>query len=305
MRFLNLMTLALIFSSVCGWCDVDVDQQDIGMEGLTKPAKRTPFSFSSHIDAIDKTKIDKGLYKGYDIRYATSEVEAGMIVYYNPTYTEGLRVAVGYTPTYLRWAECPWFEQDHFNTMPVTLAGFTKRLDDWFWRAQVSFNFDADQWTSEYMSYDILLWGRYEYCKNIGIHFGFWAETGLQMDRVYPVIGFDWTISPKWKLSVVYPVDIAMEYSLTKTWKFALAARFFDSRFRVNPEECTSKALVRYTNAGAEFAIKYEKGDMSANIHVGSTLAGKFRQADRHNHHAHTFDLDSAIYAGGEIDLKF
>lgn len=300
-----IMTMTLLLTTFSAWADVDVDQQDIGSEQITKPARRTPFSFSSHLDVIAPTKIKKGLYRGYDVHYATAEVEAGMIVYYCPAYTEGIRVAVGYTPTHLKWSECPWFEQERFNTIPVTISGFTKRLDDWFWRAQLSINLDADQWKSEYISYDILLWGRYSYCKNVGIHLGFWAETGLQMDRVYPVIGFDWRISPKWKLSLVYPVDIALEYSLTKTWKLALAGRFFDSRFRVSPEECTPRSLVRYTNFGAEFAIRYDNDYLSANIHVGTTFEGKFRQANRHNHHAHTFDLDSAAYAGGEIDLKF
>lgn len=296
--FLMIITLPLL-------ADIDIDDQDVGSEQITKPAKRTPFSLNSHIDGIGTTKIEKGHFKGDEVHYATAEVEAGMIVYYNPAFTEGIRVALGYTPTYLRWSECPWFEQDRFNTVPVTVSGFTKRFDDWFWRSQVSFNFDADNWSSEYISYDIIVWGRYTYCRDIGIHLGFWAETGLQMDRIYPILGFDWKISPRWKLNLVYPVDVALEYTLAKSWKLALAGRFFDSRFRVNRDECTSRALVRYTNAGAEFAIRYETDTMSANIHIGTTLAGKFRQANHRNHHAHSFKLDSAAYAGGEFDVRF
>lgn len=305
MKLRTLLTLSTMLTVFAAWADVDVDSQDIGSEQIAKPARRTPFSFSSHFDAIGSTKIDKGFYKGYDVHYATAEVEAGMVVYYCPAYTEGIRVAAGYTPTHLRWSECPWFDQDRFNTIPVTVSAFSKRLDDWFWRTQLSINLDADHWKSEYISYDILLWGRYSYRDDVGIHLGFFAQTGLRMDRVYPVIGFDWTISPKWKLNLVYPVDIALEYSMTKTWKLALAGRFFNSRFRVSPEESTPRALVRYTNFGAEFALRYENNIMSANIHVGTTLAGKFRQANPGNHHAHTFNLDSAAYAGGEIDVKF
>lgn len=305
MKLRIFFTALLLLAALAGWADVDINQQDIGSEQITKPAKRTPFSFSTHLDVIGPTKIRRGHFKGDEVHFATANVEAGMIVYYCPAFTEGLRVALDYTPTYLRWSQCPWFEQDHFNIVSLSLAGFTKRLDDWFWRSQLTINFDADNWSSEYTSYDILLWGRYSYCQNIGFHLGFWAETGLQMDRVYPVIGFDWTISPKWKLNLVYPVDVALEYTLTKSWKLALAGRFFDSRFRVDHDECTSKALVRYTNVGAEFAVRYDNDAMSANIHIGTTLAGKFREANRHNHHAHSFKLDTAGYVGGEIDVKF
>lgn len=52
-------------------------------------------------------------------------------------------------------------------------------------------------------------------------------------------------------------------------------------------------------------AVNYQKGCMTANLHAGTTLGGKFRIADRHNHHPKTFDLDSAPYAGGEVVFKF
>lgn len=301
--FISLFT----FTAFAGWADVDIDQQDIGSEQITAPVpkRQTPFNFGARIDAIGNSKIQKGFFKGDEIKFATAEVEAGMVVYYCPEFTEGLRVDAGYAPTYLRWSENPWFEQDHFNIVSLSLIGFSKRYDRWFWRSQLTVNMDADEWQSDYMSYDILLWGRYAYCENIGVHLGFWGETGLQMDRVYPIIGFDWTISPKWKLSLVYPVNVSLDYSLTKTWSLALAGRFFNSRFRVHHDECTSKALVRYTNIGGEFAIKFDNDELSFNIHAGGTFGGKFRQANKHNHHAHTFDLDSALYAGGEVNVKF
>lgn len=299
-RFFFLIWFFLI--TIPGWADIDLDQ-DLGSEQINKPAKRTPFSFNTHLDVVAPTKISKGFNKGDEVHYAVAEVEAGMVFYYCPTYTEGARVAIGYSPTYLRWGENFWFKQDHFNILSVTIAGFTKRIDDWFWRTQLSINLDTEKWVAPYTSYDLLLWGRYTYSQSIGLHFGFWAETGLHMDRVYPVIGFDWRISPAWKLSAVYPVNVSLDYALSQTWSLALAGRFFDSRFRAH--EHASKPLVRYTNVGVEFAIKYENDTMSGNIHVGSTVGGKYRVANRHNFHAENFYLDPAAYAGGEIDVKF
>lgn len=304
MKFRIIFSFCFILKTLSGWADVDIDSQDIGLEQIEKPARRTPFSLNTHIDAIGNSKINKGFFKGDEVRYATSQVEAGMIVYYCPSYTEGLRLAIGFTPTYLRWESNPWFDQEHFNTLSLSVTGFSKRLDRWFWRSQFTINFDADKWDSEHISYDLLLWGRYSYSDNFGIHIGFLGETGLQMDRVYPVFGFDWQISRKWKLNLVYPVNIAMEYSLTPKWTLAIGGRFFNSRFRTH-HNSQFKPLVRYTNTGAEFVIKYDDETMSANIHAGSTLGGKYRVANSHNHHAQTFHLDPSAYVGGEIDVKF
>ena len=275
---LYFMTLFTFFA-FAGWADVDFDQQDVGSEEITAPAKSRPFSFGARIDAIGKSKINKGFYKGDEISFATAEVEAGMIVYYCPDYTEGLRLTASFAPTYLKWQENPWFDQDHFNLVSLSLIGFSKRYDRWFLRSQLTVNMDADEWSFDYTSYDFLLWTRYAYTEKVGIHLGFWAETGLQMDRVYPVIGFDWIISPKWKLNLVYPVNVSLDYSLSKCWTLALAGRFFNSRFRVHHNECTPKSLVRYTNIGSEFAIKYENEEMSANIHAGVTFGGEIRVA--------------------------
>ena len=308
MKLRIFIATCFILAAATGWTDIDIDSQDIGSEKITDTAKKSPFSFNTYIDAIDTAKINKGFYKGDKIHFAEAEAEAGMVVYYAPAYTEGARVAVGYTATYLRWAENPWFDQDHFNNLNVSLTGFSKRLDQWFWRTQLTANIDTSQWSAMYTSYDILLWGRYSYCDNndkIGVHFGFLAQTGLRLDRLYPIIGFDWQISRKLKLNLVYPVNISLVYSITPRWSIAAAGRFFNSRFRVHHKEIFSKALVRYTNAGGELAIKYETEYVSANIHGGFTFGGKYRVSNSKNHHPHNYRFDGSAYVGGEVDVTF
>lgn len=298
--------LAFNTISSLGWGQVGIDPQDVGSLNITQPAKRTPFSFETHLDAVSNAKIREGYYKEDEVQFAEADVELGMVVYYCPAYEEGLRLAVSYTATYLRWAENPWFDQDHYNTVSLKIGGFSKRIDQWFWRAGVMINMDADEWSAYYTSYDILLWGRYEYCKNVGIHIGFWAETGLRLDRIWPIIGADWQISPKWKLNLVYPFNVAIEYALTKKWALALAGRNFDSRHRVHDGDgYSTKRLVRYENIGAEFMIKYDALGISANIHAGTTMGGKYRIANCHNHHPYNYKLKPAGYVGGEVDVKF
>lgn len=297
--------LALNMLTTLAFADIDIDTQDIGSENIKEPARGTSFYLNTHIDAVGKTQIDKGFFKGDDVHFAEAEGEVGFIYYYCPTYKEGAGLALGYTATYLHWSDNPWFNQDRFDTLSLSFTGFTERLKRWFWRAQFSINIDTDEWTAPYTNYDIMLWGRYEYCQNVGVHVGFLAQTGMRLDRVYPIFGFDWQISRKWKLNLVYPVNVSLDYALTQKWSLSIAGRNFNSRHRVHNNDSHAKALVRYENIGAEFAVKYEDKEVSANIHGGTTLDGRYRVANWHNHHAHTYKLKPSGYIGGEIDVKF
>lgn len=303
MRIFLTAWLTLMAFSVCA--DIEIDPQNIGEEKITQPAKRSPYSFDTHLDVVGKSKINNGFYKKDKVEYAEAEAEGGMIFYYCPEYTEGARVAVGYFPVYLRWQGNPWFDQDHFNFVSFTLSGFTKRLDRWFWRGQLTANFDAEEWSGKYTSYDLLLWGRYALCQDIGIHFGFLAETGLRMDRVYPILGFDWQICRNLKLNLIFPVNVSLMYNFARHWSVGVAGRLFNTRFRVHHDQHSHKPLVRYTNVGAEFVIQYETDSMTANIHAGSTLDGTLRIADHSNNHAKHYYLDASGYIGAEVDVKF
>lgn len=296
----------LSFSHSAVWsADIDIDTQDVGSESIKEPAKRTPFSFNTHGDFVAKTKIDRGSFKGDHIEFAEADAEVGAVVYYCPAYTEGIRLALGYSATYLRWVNSPWVRQDHFYLASLTLGGFTERLHRWFWRTQLTLNFDAKEWSSSYMSYDLLFWGRYAYTENVGLHIGFLAQTGLRLDRAWPILGADWRLSPRWKINLVYPVNVSLEYTFAPSWSLAVAGRMFNSRFRISHHESYCKALIRYENLGAEVVLKYEARGVGANIHAGTTLGGRYRLADRHNHHAHSYHLEPSPYIGAEFDVKF
>lgn len=306
MKLSKFFTAWFILLSTLGWADIDVDTQDIGSEEITEPAKSAPFSVNTYIDVLGPSKITEGFFKDDQVHFAQAQTEAGMVVYYCKPYEEGARIALGYTATYLKWAQNPWFDQDHFNILSLAFTGFTKRVERWFWRYQLSINVDTHEWKTSYTSYDLILWGRYAYCgERIGVHLGVLAQTGLNLDRVYPIIGFDWKISPKWKLNVIYPLNVSLIYALAPRWSLALAARTFNSRFRVHHDEIFSHALLRYTNTGVEFSVRYETKNVSANIHAGATFGGKYRVANQNNHHAHTYNLASAGYVGGEVDIAF
>lgn len=292
--------------SISADVDNDIDVTDMGdVEMETSEQKGKPFSIDVHFDSVKSTDIRKGYYKDDTVQFAEGQVDLGLIFYYCPRFKEGLGVTIGYERTLLRWENNPWFNQDRFNTAHLSINGFSKRLDRWFWRGQLDINIDTDHWQSSYMFYNLLLWGRYECCNNIGFHIGFIAQTGMQMDRVYPILGLDWQISRRWKLNLVFPVNVSLEYMITPRWSVAIAGRTFDSRHRVSNKEPHPKYLVRYQNVGGELAIKYDDTVVSANIHAGYTLGGDVRIANPHNHHPHHYKLDPSAYTGAEVVVRF
>lgn len=297
--------LTLISSQAIADDEVDLSVSDMSAEKIQTKTQH-PFFFESKFDAIQKTEIKEGFFEKDRVQFAQGEAQAGMFFYGCPVYQEGAYVAVKYTTAYIGWANNPWFEQNHFNTVSFSLGGVTHRLEKWLWKAQIDINMDAREWDiNDYANYDGLLWGRYDYCDNIGIHIGLIVQTGMQMDRVYPILGADWLISKHWKLNLVFPLNVSLEYILNKHWSFLLAGRNFDSRFRVSHDKGHGKPLVRYGNIGGEFVIRYENGTMSANIHGGSTFGGILRVANHANHHPHRFKLKPSPYVGAEVAVRF
>ncbi|MDP1880253.1 MAG: DUF6268 family outer membrane beta-barrel protein [Parachlamydiaceae bacterium] len=301
--FLTILSINCLTN--IAYADAELDQENVGSENIQEIAKRSPFSFQTHYDHTGKAKIKNTFEKGNHIVFAEANVEAGGVFYYNECYSEGLRLGLGFEATHIGFESNPYFNQDNFETLSVNLSGFTKRVKNWFWRSQLSANIDTCEWSTNYTSYDILLWGRYTFSNPIGVHIGLWAQTGLNMNYVYPIIGFDWEISKRWKLNLVFPMNMSLQYTINKQWVLALAGRAFDSRYRVHKKISSFKDLVHYQNAGAEFMVMYDSNGMTANVHVGMTLGGRYRIANKNNHHATNYRLDPVGYAGGEIDVSF
>lgn len=287
--------------------DTVFDFIDYAGEKASASETKSQFSFTVEADAISKTKINKGFYKGEKFEFCTGEAELGMAVYYDEDHEEAISLALDYSGTLIDWEDNPWFDQKHFNIVTLSVAGTSERIHNWLWRGQVNFNMDANEFGAgcSYSTYDILLWGRYKYCRNIGINVGIIVETGMRTDRVYPILGVDWKISNKWQLNLVFPVNVSLEYSITKAWILALEARSFSFRDRVGRHEANARSVLRYQNIGAELAIKYSKNGISFNVHGGSTLGGKLRIADSHNHHPRTYHFDPSAYAGAELTYRF
>lgn len=308
-RFYLLLSAIFFIYTANSYADDQLE--DIGSENIDQSIEDAndgrPFKIDVMGDWVGRAKVKNsdGLHK---VLFATGMAEASYVYYYNPCIEEGANVSLFYENTYLDWKSNPYFNQRNVNTVGVNLGLFSKRMQDWTWNTQVSINFDnVEHWNiNDYMYYDVLLWGRYEYCPDLGIHIGFLANTGMKINRVYPVIGFDFKYNRYWKFNVIFPMNISIVYSFNEAWSVSIAGRFFNERHRVKKEEWLSCGLYRYQTAGAELGLTYAPNMLiNANIHAGINLGGRLTIADRHYRHSQRIRLNPAPYAGGEVTVNF
>lgn len=288
----------------------DLDPDDVGSERIGEPfdeAENGPFKFRVLGDYIGEAKI-KNSYGLHKLQFATVQAEAGMVVYYDECYEEGINITAYYEETQLNWKSNPFFNQEDYSSAGFTVGAFSKRLPNWTWAAQLFVAFDnLKYWNfNDYMLYDLLLWGRYEYNDCLGLHIGFYAETGMKIDRLYPIIGVDYTFNEQWKINAVFPTNMSIMYTLNKCWAFGIAGRVFDERNRVGENQYLSEGLWHYLTSGGEFGIYFTpKKWVYVNVHAGTTFGGRIKISDRHNNHRQRIRLDPAPYAGGEVALSF
>ncbi len=281
------------------WAEYDLDDRS----SVEMGQERGQFELNVLGDWTGRAKVRHG--HGH-IEFDHVEAVADAIVWYNECHKEGFGIGFGYEYSKLK-VNPHLFKRQNYDTALINFTFFTHRVDDWRWIAFFQYNIDADKWDfNDYSTYDMLLWGRWAYCTTMGIHFGIYAETGMKADLVLPVIGIDWRLNERLKVNAVFPLNVSLIYNLNKTWAIALAGRVFNERHRAGKEGLFRKAVWRYSNGGAELALRYDSfGWIQANIHAGYALGGKLKIASQHYHHKHRFRFDGSPYAGAEATLTF
>ncbi|MFQ5728930.1 MAG: hypothetical protein ACE5GN_01030 [Waddliaceae bacterium] len=267
----------------------------------------TPFFGGIDYDCMGEADFEKSSLKHQHLNFHVGRARLGSILWYNSSCEEGVAMSLAYMKTHLEWKENPYFDQENYETVSLSLSGFSDRLPDWLWKADLTASLDTDPGDLEkYLCWDLLLWGRYDYCEDFGLHMGFYAITGMKIDRVYPILGIDWHCWRKLSLNLVFPLDISAMWEFNDNWVAGAALRFFESRHRVGNNENLTRALWDYRTTGAEFTVDYNCTDyIHANFHIGYTLGGKLKIADRDNDDPHHFKFKSSPYIGGELRLGY
>lgn len=288
----------------------DIDSGIFGSEemaDLEKEASR-PFNVTFSFDGVGKSHFTDRPLKCQSQSFSEATAEVGAVFYYNKRCDEGAKATVGYSYATFDWKQNPFFRQKHFNYISFELGASTKRIRGWLWQANVSMNVDSENFKNvqDYANYDLLLWGRYNINSRFGYHVGFLGFTGMHVNKVWPIFGFDWIISRKWKLNAVYPINISLVYNVTKRLTASLAGRAFFNRYRLDRKELLSQGVFEYRNTGAEFALNYDYcSRLKANVHAGYTFGGQVRFSDRNYQHGRYILIDGAPYVGGNLTFSF
>jgi len=301
-RFLT----ALLLTASC--LHGDIEGGDFGGEQIADPAehKGRPFMLKFQGDYLGKAKFKKH-FDDSKIEYNESLGEFTGVFYHNDRFNEGLFAQINYNNVEMNWNRNIFFSQKSFDSIGLTLGFFSQRLCNWIWQGAVTVNIDAHgRKFTEYSNYDFFLWGRNAYSDNLGIHFGLIAWTGMKLDHVLPIIGFDYIYCDKWMFNAVFPVNLSVAYAFNKCFNVAIGARAFYNRFRVSQHENLSRGVWEYQNRGIEIGANYNWEDrVKINVHVGHAGGGRVKVCTRHNNHHKTLYFDSSAYVGGEASYSF
>lgn len=304
-RFCFFASIFIAFSTL----SADVDSGDYGSEKIENLRERpTPFKIDLRTDVIGEADTTSGkLFKGEKLHYSESQADISGVFYYNECHKEALLAQFAFNSTGLYWSENPLYQQKYFNNYCFALAGVTQRLCGWTWQGYASINMDSKNvGLNNYSTYDLLMWGKYDYNDYVGVHVGFMGWTGLKIDKILPILGFDWTFCDKWTVSAVFPINISVIYAYSDCLNFTAAGRFFWNRHRLDENSRIPEGIWEYRNAGAELGVNYIWRQLvNLNIHAGWTFGGNVRISNKNHKHTRKYEFDGAPYVGGEASVRF
>lgn len=301
-----LIFFALLLSGISCALEVPV-QESYGSLPLPQCCFIKPISFAFAGDAIFESKVHVKDAGQQFLRFSVSAIEYADSHRLQTCHIEHIGFSLAYVMTRLGWDGNPYFGKKLFNTGSVTLFGCTNRLANWDWKGFATANADFQHLgIGDYLNFDLLLWGRYRYSSGVGMHVGVLGFTGMHINRVYPIVGVDWQINPRWKLSLVYPVNVSVLYTLNCNWSVGAAGRYFFSRHRAGNKNRFPRAIFFYRAIGAEAFIDFQCDScFTANLHAGCAFDAKLTLANQHYSHRKTYSIDPAPYAGCELSYNF
>ena len=219
----------------------------------------------------------------------------------------GFLFGAGWESTEVDMQENPEFNEKNFNYINGLVGGYTTAFPNWLWKFTFSGFIDIDERSLvDNTLYQGVLWGKYDISPCIELDFGFIAEGGLRRTKVWPIIGFIYVISKRFTLSSIFPIDMSINYSITKCLIASASLRFLRNRHRLKETEPNPQGIFEYQTTGAEFQLTYApKLCFSITGFAGSTTNGDLKISDRKNKHATHFKFKGSSYAGLSAILAF
>lgn len=241
-----------------------------------------------------------------DLKFSTTLYSGSCVIYERPFLKEGVVFGIAGNNTHYNLPGNPYFEPRNVSQVSFLLSAYSQRFFCWQWQVQVAVTCDPRHlFYVGYNYYDFLVWGRYDWREDVNFHVGFAAQSGLDIDRFYPVVGMDWQANEKLTFSCVFPLNMSIKYMITDSCFTTLAARFLNTRCRLGTKELLPEAVLEYRNFGIEWGIRYQTIKMLADVHVGITVKGQLNVYDTLAYKKKSYSPPSNLYVGGQFVVVF
>ncbi len=293
------LLLLLPFSMVAQEWDQDV----FYIQNIPSPAY--PFSLSGTYINVNETHFRKPDLADQSLKYR----QWNTVFAYTHPFNEcnGLILGAAWLGSEVNMEENIDFDETEFDYFNFSAAHYISSFPDWVWTVSLTAYLDAANFSLiDYALYQGVLWGRYTWCQPLELDFGLMVEAGLRKEKVWPIIGFVFTPSERWRISAVYPIDLSIAYSLHPALTAAASIRYLRSRHRVGEEEPNSQAIFDYRAAGIEGDLNFTPYPfLSVTGFAGSTLNGDFEISNRNNKRTKHLKFARSLYAGVTAFLSY
>lgn len=271
----------------------------------TTPNYNYPFTINGQFLQVSPTRFRESDLSNQKLHYRQNDLTFAYTHPFN-AYC-GLIFGAGWVGSKVDMEDNPEFNQTTFDYVNFSLSAFTKAFPCWTWTVALAAFLDVEEFSLiDYALYQGILWGRYEVNSQLELDFGVIAEVGLHKEKIWPILGFIYTISPKWKINAVFPVNIALDYTINPCWMASASVRFLRNRHRLQEDEVNSQGIFEYRTTGYEVDLTYSPFPwFSAKGFIGLTTQGDLKITDRNNHHAHHFKFEGAGYIGASAVLSY
>jgi hypothetical protein len=264
-----------------------------------------PFALSGTYVNVTRAKFREPKLAKQSIHYQQWDNAFGYTHSVSPN--SGFIFGSGWISSRIDMVDNPNFDETLFNYVNFSVAGFTTVLPKWVWMVTAAAYLDMDNFSFiDYALYQGILWGRYDFSDKIEFDFGLIVELGLRKEKLWPLIGFIYYPADRFSLSVIYPVDISLEYEICPTLSVEGAMRFLRNRHRVGQSEPNPQAIFEYRSSGFELDLNYTpfRSALLTGF-IGSTFRGNFQVSDHNHDHTHHYKFKNSLYTGFTAAVNF
>lgn len=272
--------------------------------------KEHPVHFDGEFREVGKAKFYTHGAKGTHVEYEDAHAFAYYSHYLTPD--NALSWKVGYSFLDFNWLQNPRFSENDYHFVNASLGWISTSLKNWRWILSAGVSVDAQSFnfgnTGVYYG---LMWGRYAFSQDIGMHAGWAGYVGVKNGYLFPIIGIDWKAGKNWKFNAIFPLNVSIEYLFNRYWSSLLQLTTFGRPYRFpiraqGGKEHFRNGIFEVYSKGLELDVKLNTGDtFLVSFGGGWNFGGWILIKDQDNHHGKYYKYNGAPYIQAKLAFSF